>query len=119
MKKGMKRLVSALLAIAMVLTSFGINTKTASAEERTMQNYVYDGYEVSVNVTDAWDGAFNAEVEVVNTGETEICDWALTFEYAKEIQNVWNATVVEHTENTYVIKNADWNANIKPGDGVV
>ena len=38
----MKRLVSCLLAIAMVLTTFGVNIKTASAEERTMQNYVYD-----------------------------------------------------------------------------
>ena len=36
MKNGMKRLVSGLLAIAMVLTTFGVNTKTASAEERTM-----------------------------------------------------------------------------------
>ena len=118
MKKGMKRLVSCLLAIAMVLTTFGVNTKTASAEERTMQNYVYNGYEVTFDVTDAWDGAFNAEVKLANTGDAEICDWALTFEFAHEIQNLWNATVVEHTGDTYVIKNADWNANIKPGEGV-
>ena len=118
MKKGMKRLVSSLLAIAMVLTTFGVNTKTASAEERTMQNYVYDGYEVDFDVTDAWDGAFNADVKIANTGDAEICDWALTFEFAHEIQNIWNATVVEHTGNTYVIKNADWNANIKPGESV-
>lgn len=118
MKNGMKRLVSGLLAIAMVLATFGVNTKTASAEERTMQNYVYDGYEVDFDVTDAWDGAFNADVKIVNTGNAEICDWALTFEFAHEIQNLWNATVVEHTGNTYVIKNADWNANIKPGEGV-
>ena len=118
MKKGMKRLVSCLLAIAMVLTTFGVNTKTALAEERTMQNYVYNGYEVTFDVTDAWDGAFNAEVKIANTGDAEICDWALTFEFAHEIQNLWNATAVEHTGNTYVIKNADWNANIKPGEGV-
>lgn len=118
MKNGMKRLVSGLFAIAMVLTTFGVNTKTASAEKRTMQNYVYDGYEVDFNVTDAWDGAFNAEVKLANTGDAEICDWALTFEFAHEIQNLWNATVVEHTGNAYVIKNADWNANIKPGEGV-
>ena len=118
MKKGMKRLVSCLLAIAMVLTMFGVNTKTASAEERTMQNYVYDGYAVDFDVTEAWDGAFNAEVKLANTGDAEICDWALTFEFAHEIQNLWNATVMEHTGNTYVIKNADWNANIKPGEGV-
>lgn len=118
MKKGMKRLVSGLLAVAMVLATFGVNTKTASAEERTMQNYVYDGYEVDFDVTDAWDGAFNADVKIANTGDAEICDWALTFEFAHEIQNIWNATVVEHTGNTYVIKNADWNANIKPGESV-
>ncbi len=118
MKKRMKRLVSGLLAVAMVLTTFGVNTKTASAEERTMQNYVYEGYEVDFAVTDAWDGAFNAEVKLANTGDAEICDWALTFEFAHEIQNLWNATVVEHTGNNYVIKNADWNANIKPGEGV-
>lgn len=118
MKKGMKRLVSCLLAVAMVLTTLGVNTKTASAEERTIQNYVYDGYEVDFNVTDAWDGAFNADVKIANTGDDEIRDWALTFEFAHEIQNLWNATVVEHTGDTYVIKNADWNANIKPGEAV-
>ncbi len=118
MKKGMKRLVSGLLALAMVLTTFGVNTKTASAEERMMQSYVYDGCEVDFDVTDAWDGAFNAEVKLANTGDAEICDWALTFEFAHEIQNLWNATVVEHTGNTYVIKNVDWNANIKPGESV-
>ncbi len=118
MKKGMKRLVSCLLAVAMVLTTLGVNTKTASAEERTMQSYVYEGYEVDLNVTDAWDGAFNADVKIANTGDDEIRDWALTFEFAHEIQNLWNATVVEHTGDTYVIKNADWNANIKPGEAV-
>ncbi len=118
MKKGMKRLMSGLLAVAMVLTTFGVNTRVASAEERTMQNYVYDGFEVDFDVTDAWDGAFNADVKIANTGDAEICDWSLTFEFAHEIQNLWNATVVEHTGNTYVIKNADWNANIKPGEGV-
>lgn len=97
---------------------FGVNTKTASAEERLTQNYVYDGYEVEFDVTDAWDGAFNADVKIANTGDAEICDWALTFEFTHEIQNLWDATVVEHTGNAYVIKNADWNANIKPGEGV-
>lgn len=106
------------LAIAMVLTTFCGNIRTASAEERTMQNYVYEGYEVDFDVTDAWEGAFNADVKITNTGESEICDWALTFEFAHEIQNLWNATVVKHTGNTYVIKNAEWNANIKPGEGV-
>ena len=90
MKKGMKRLVSCLLAIAMVLTTFGVNTKIALAEERTMQNYVYNGYEVTFDVTDAWDGAFNAEVKIANTGDAEICDWALTFEFAHEIQKTDN-----------------------------
>lgn len=118
MKRGMKRLVSGLLAIAMVLTLFGVNTKTASAEERTMQNYVYEGYAVDFAVTDAWDGAFNAEVKLTNTGDADICDWAITFAFAHEIQNLWNATVVKHTGNTYVIKNAGWNANIKQGEGV-
>ncbi len=56
MKKGMKRLVSCLLTIAMVLTLFDVNTRTASAEERTMQNYVYEGYAVDFAVTDACDG---------------------------------------------------------------
>lgn len=51
MKKGMKRLVSCLLTIAMVLTLFGVNTKTASAEERTMQNYVYEGYVVDFELS--------------------------------------------------------------------
>lgn len=118
MKKSMKRWLSGLLAMVMVFTGIGVNTKKASAAESMMQNYVYDGYEVTFEVTSVWDGAFNADVKIANTGDTTICDWVLSFDFDHAIQNIWNATVLEHTDNTYVIKNNDWNANIKPGEGI-
>lgn len=118
MKRSMKRWVSGLLAAVMMIIGIGANTKTASAAESMTQSYVYDGYEVTFMVTSAWDGAFNAEVKIANTGDVTISDWVLEFDFDHEIQNMWNATVLKHTEDHYVVKNNDWNANIKPGEGV-
>lgn len=112
MKKGMKRLVSELLVVAMVLTAFGTNNKTASAEESTMQNYVYDGYEVTFMVTSAWDGAFNADVTISNKGEEVIDNWAVAFDMPHEITNIWNGQVVNEKEGTYIIKNVTSNQDI-------
>lgn len=119
MKRMMRSLYAAMLILEILITEFRVSTKTASAQERLVQNYVYDGFTVEVSIKDMWDDAFNAEVYIVNTGDDEICDWLFGLEYTKNIRDFWNANLVEHTGNTYWVENAGWNANIKPGESVI
>lgn len=118
MKKSVYKWLRVMFVVAMVLTGFGRYTKIASASEDMVRRYEYEGYVVTFEVKSVWDGAFNADVKVENTGENIICDWVLSFTFAHEIQNLWDATILECTETGYVIKNNDWNANINPGEDI-
>lgn len=100
----------------LVLFGLGATPKVASATENLMKNYVYDGYEITFSVVSKWDYAFDAELKITNTGDETINDWALQFEYDKEILYTWDGTILDHTVNSYIVKNNDWNANIKPGE---
>ena len=116
MKQKSSKWMSLLLVLVMLVSVFGVNPKTAAAADG--KTYSYNGYDVVFAVTSAYEGAFNGEITVTNTGAEVIRDWAMSFTFAHEIQNIWNATVLSHTGNSYVVKNYDWNADIRPGESV-
>ena len=70
---------------------------------------------VNFTKTNDWTSGFNGDVTVTNTGTQAISDWRLSFDYGGNISSIWNASIVSHTGNTYVIKPADWNTNIAAG----
>lgn len=116
MKRKSSKWMSLLLVLAMLVSVFGVSPKTAAAADS--KRYSYNGYDVAFVVTSVYEGAFNGEITVTNTGTEVIRDWAMSFTFAHEIQNIWNATVLSRTGNSYVVKNYDWNADIKPGESV-
>ena len=59
--------------------------------------------------------ASRPSVTVPNNEGTQVNDWELQFNYPLPITSIWNAQIVSHTGNQYVIENAGWNANINPG----
>ena len=77
-----------------------------------------DMIDVSFNVTSQWTNHYNADVEITNISGEAIDDWELEFDFKDKIENIWNATITSKEEDTYVIRNADWNQDI-PVDGKV
>jgi aryl-phospho-beta-D-glucosidase BglC (GH1 family) len=65
-----------------------------------------------------WGSGFTGNVTIANQGTTAIAGWTLEFDFAGAITQVWNATLVSHTGNHYVIRDAGYNATI-PAGGVV
>jgi hypothetical protein len=55
----------------------------------------------------------NVQVTVANTGDTDIENWALSYDFGGEIQNIWNAVVGETDSFTYVQNNGQ-NYDIAP-----
>lgn len=110
-----KRLVSIVLAVAMLLTSFAVPQKAEAAEKQSKQ-YVCDGFNVEFSVTDEYENMFHADVTVTNKGNDVIRDWAFSCEFVHKITNIWNAQVLRTQEEFCVIGNADWNQNIAPGE---
>lgn len=77
-----------------------------------------DDYKVDFSKTGEWDNGFNSEIKIKNNSSKSIEDWVIEFDYKDDIRSIWNAEVVSHKGNHYVIKSKVNNANIKAGDNV-
>lgn len=115
MKKNLLKLVLYLFFAFFVLGGGHANIAYAESGNR----YVYEDetFQVTYIVNDMWDeNVVNATLEIENIGTETIRNWYLGMELEGEISDIWNATVFEHVDNQYVIKNALYNNNIAPGE---
>ncbi len=78
-----------------------------------------ENYEISFQVTDDWESAFNGEIRIKNISNETIEDWKLQFDFDTGITQFWTAEITEHTENHYYINNAGYNSDIKSGETLV
>jgi hypothetical protein len=69
--------------------------------------------DLSYDVRQTWDGGFIADLEL--TAETAIDGWTLVFDFEGEIVNLWNAEIVSHIGDRYVIQSASYNGTLAPG----
>lgn len=133
-----KRTLAILLAVTLVMTSmpttffaketvttmqpmiaFADNYVTTSpAIEVKPTKYIGDGYEVEFRIVNKWNGAFQGELILTNTSDKPLENWALQFDCEDEISNIWNAQIVEHESNNYIIKNVVYNQDIAVGSSV-
>lgn len=75
-----------------------------------------DGYSFRYSVTDDWRSGFNGRIEIGNRSDETIREWQLSFEFKNEIQNIWNAEIISHVEDVYVVRGKDYNQNINAGE---
>ncbi len=73
--------------------------------------------------SDDWGTGFTGNITITNTGATAVNGWTLAFDFTGKIDptpniSIWDATMVSHAGNHYVVRNADWNADIAPGQSV-
>ena len=76
-------------------------------------------YKVTLQKDDQWKESYNGTISIQNISNTDIKDWTLQFDFKDEITNIWDAEIVNHTGNTYLIKNARYNQNIKADGGTI
>lgn len=85
-----------------------------SFQEQAQENL----YEINAVITDAWETGYIMQVSVENLSEAPIEHWQLTFDFEKQIKNLWNAEVEAHSDNGYSIHNTSDNANINIGEKI-
>jgi endoglucanase len=68
--------------------------------------------------TGDWGSSFQGQTTIRNTGNNEINEWNLGFEADFKIHQIWNARILSHTGDQYLIKSAGWNEDIPPGGEV-
>lgn len=130
MRKRIKRLLAFMLTLAMCVSTTGVGV-SAYAEENvvtdkvntedgwdgvtTVNNYTGENFTVTFSLASYWEGGYNATVKVENTGNSVIENWYLSFALENNFSSIWNAEVVSNENGQYVVKNANWNADIPVG----
>ncbi len=126
MKKVLKRVVAFILTLAMCVCTTGA---AASAEASvttgvvqsswdgmtTENKYVGENFSVTFSLSGYWNGGYNANIKVENTGSSVIENWYLSFALNNKLTTIWNAEVVSNENGQYVVKNANWNEDIPVG----
>ena len=84
----------------------GPSTPTASGDLAASARY---------QVTSDWGSGFGGQVVIANTGTAGLSGWTLEFDFAANITQIWNATIVSHVGNHYVIRDAGYNGAIAAG----
>lgn len=73
------------------------------------------GIEVTFRKVSDWGSGFTGEMTIKNNGTTSLNGWTLAFDFPAEITSIWNAQIVSHVGNHYVLKDMGYNANISAG----
>lgn len=87
---------------------------------------VADDYNVSYTEYSRWDNHVNGKITITNNTGRTIEDWSLLLEANIEIENIWNASIVDSYELmdgesdgvSYTLENVANNQNIKAGEAV-
>lgn len=124
--KACRSLASALLSTVLFISSVSIPVSATESSSISVSDpfsntemvYEGDGYNITFSLVAVWGGGYNLAVSILNTGDTPIENWFLSFDYAADITNIWNAEVVSVADDGYVVRNAGWNRDILPGETV-
>ncbi len=91
------------------------------------ENYVLIGtstevtegdYAIQYIVDSDWGTGFHGFISVTNNTNITLEDWVLEFNFDREITEIWNGIIEEHEENHYVVRNAQYNSTIAPGESI-
>lgn len=121
-----KKAVALLLALIMCLsvTGTGIYAEAAVVSDNaqsgwdgvtTVNEYLGENFKVTFFLSSYWNGGYNANVKIENTGSSVIENWYMKITLKSNLNNIWNAEVVGNENGNYVVKNAGWNADIPVG----
>ena len=111
----LKMAVSSFTALAIATVAMPVIP--AFAEAGTV-SYSFDGYDVEYSVKNEWTEGQSIEVKITNTGDEPILNWAFKYDAEGEINGLWNASVYDSQETSYIIKNVGWNYEIAPDESV-
>lgn len=74
------------------------------------------GDTIAFTVSDDWGAGFVGAMTL--TPEDALNGWTVAFDAPFDISNIWNAEIVSHVGDHYVVRNASWNGAV-PADGAV
>jgi hypothetical protein len=70
---------------------------------------------VQYTTTQDFGSGFTGEIRISNTGTQAINGWTLAFDLDRNINSIWNASIVSHSNSRYTVTNAGFNSTIPAG----
>lgn len=73
---------------------------------------------VSYKTVSDWGSNMQGEITIKNTSDKTYNGWNLAFDYENEITSLWVSELVSQTDGKVLIKSADWEPALEPGQSV-
>jgi hypothetical protein len=86
-----------------------------SLESLEQRLVLESNFTINFQITSDWGSGFGSNVVVTNTGPDPIAGWRLEFDFDRNIDQIWNASVQQKAGDHYVLKDAGYNANVPVG----
>ncbi len=126
MKKKFMRAIAGVLTLAMVVGNIGVTRQAKAEEETTTESenveatdgWEEDELEISYKITGSWDKHYNVDVTLKNVTDERIDSWEVDIPANYEIENIWNAKVVDKYDGAYTIHHVDYNQDIEAESAV-
>ena len=113
-----RRIISLITAVILLLNMVTILPLNAFALSGESHSYEKDGYIITYKIGSEWENNRTVEVNIKNTGEESILNWALKYDVGGEISNPWNSKLYDKGEDYVIIKNNGYNYEIEPEKSV-
>lgn len=88
----------------------GLGWNTAAEEDCDVK--------IQYQITSHWDDHYNVDVTLENMTDERIDNWEICIPANYEIENIRNATIIDHMDGEYTIHNTEWNQDIAVGGSV-
>ncbi|MEC8737084.1 MAG: cellulose binding domain-containing protein, partial [Planctomycetota bacterium] len=75
-------------------------------------------YNTVFNVISDWGSGFTGEVAVQNLSSETLKGWEASFDFAGDINSIWNGQIVNQSGSRYTVRGALWNPDVSPGGTV-
>ncbi len=62
----------------------------------TENKYVGENFSVMFSLASYWEGGYNANIKVENSGDSVIENWYMSFPLNNKLTTIWNAEVVSN-----------------------
>ena len=113
-----RRIISVITAVILSLNMLAILPPNAFALSGDSRTYEKDGYTVTYKIGSEWENNRTVEVNIKNTGEESILNWALKYDVGGEMSNLWNSKLYDKGEDYVIIKNNGYNYEIEPEQSI-
>lgn len=92
---------------------------TAQQEEYVLPFYEErDNVAIEFKVVNEWEGGYQAEIILTNTGTEYVENWQIDFNSYDDITNIWNTNVIKNEKGECSVSAMEYNSNIAPGTNV-